>query len=618
MSRISMLCLAVVFSLAPFLAGCGGSGGSVDTASTTLSGIASKGPVASATVTAYSVLNGAKSAVLGSVLTDSIGGYSLDIGAYTGPVLIEVTGGTYKDEATGIKTALASTLRSAVPNASGAVPASVTALTEAAVQNAMAAAGGLTAVNMKAENDNVKTQVGFDPVSTKPADATESASATASAASKAYAAYLGSVSQYIQNNPGATPASAAGDFAASFKTGGLTANAAIKKAVDDFGANKNNMTGVASMTSLETISTSIGGMPPAATAPTATAPAAAPSGSTTATAPSGSTSATTPSGSTSTTTGSTTATTPSGSTATTVAANAKPTIVFDYTYDTNGFFTPARRALMEAAAAVFTSRIGGTKWARVDPVTLGGHYDLAFYNPSTMELTWRTDVVMPENQITIYLGATDFTKSPVPMMQTSGGDGATQLLSIRKVTGGVATVLTSATQLRPIDATITFDLQGIKGFSAGITRQWHFDSDGNLATDDRSATDPHYGDYTDFYDTAIHELGHVLGIYNPGVYSAYLEADPNFALAYTSRVQADGSGFVFTGTYAKQAYYNHVGQNIPLDAPTKSHFANGVRSLTADGFLSVSYEATNQFRKTFSELEFQVLRDLGYTISAKP
>jgi hypothetical protein len=273
---------------------------------------------------------------------------------------------------------------------------------------------------------------------------------------------------------------------------------------------------------------------------------------------------------------------------------------------------------MEAAAAVFTSRISGTTWARVDPTALGGHYDLAFFNPSTMALSWRPDVVIPKNQITIYLGATDFTKSPVAMMRSSGGDGATQLLSIRNVTGGVASVLTSASQLRPIDATITFDLQGVQGFSSTITRQWHFDSDGNLATDDRNPADPHYGDYSDFYDTAIHELGHVIGIYHPLVYSSFLESDSNFGLAYTSRVQAEGGGFVFTGTNAKQMYYNHVGENIPLDAATKSHFADGVRSQTADGWISVSYDRTQPFRKTFSELEFQALHDLGYTISLKP
>ncbi len=291
-------------------------------------------------------------------------------------------------------------------------------------------------------------------------------------------------------------------------------------------------------------------------------------------------------------------------------------VVFDYTYDSNGFFTPERRALMEKAAAVFTSRMKGTSWARVDATVSGGHYELAFVNPSTLAITWNADVVIPENQITIYLGATNFKSAPLAQMQGSEGDGASQLLSIRNVSGGLGNVLTNVNQHRPVDSSITFDLQGVKGFGATITRQWHFDSDGNLSTDDRSPSDPHFNNYTDFYSTAIHELGHVFGIYDPTVFSFFLQSDPNFIVAYTSRVQSDGAGgFVFTGAHAKQLYFNHVGQNIPLDVPTRSHWANGVRSVTAAGWTSLSYEGNAPFRHGFSELEFGALQDLGYVIS---
>jgi hypothetical protein len=292
------------------------------------------------------------------------------------------------------------------------------------------------------------------------------------------------------------------------------------------------------------------------------------------------------------------------------------TVVFDYTYDANGFFTPERRVLMEKAATVITSRLKGTRWARVDPVATGGHYELAFVNPSTLATSWNVDVVIPENQITIYLGASNFKTAPFARMQGSEGDGASQLLSMRNISGGLSNVLANVNQYRPINSSITFDLQGIQGFSGTITRQWHFDSDGNLATDDRLQTDPHYGDYTDFYTTAIHELGHVFGIYYPAAASWMLESDPNFLIAYSSKVQADGvGGYVFTGTYAKQFYFNHVGQNIPLDASTRCHMANGVRSQTADGWTSLTYESTTPFRHLFSELEFGVLKDIGYIVS---
>lgn len=292
-------------------------------------------------------------------------------------------------------------------------------------------------------------------------------------------------------------------------------------------------------------------------------------------------------------------------------------IVFDYTYDTNGFFTPERRVLMDKATAVLMSRIKGTKWTRVDTAVTGGEYDLAFINPSTLAVSWNHNVVIPENQITIYLGASDFKSSPFILMQGSEGDGATQLMSIRNVSGGISNVLTSSIQYRPVNASITFDLQGVQGFNSTITRQWHFDSDGNLNTDDRNPSDPHYYDYSDFYTAAIHELGHVLGIHNPQAFSTILEYDTNFCSAYLSRVQSDGSGgAVFTGSHAKQLYYNHIGQDIPLNVPTKCHWADGVRSVTADGWTSLTYESSQPFRHGFSELEFGALRDIGYTISA--
>lgn len=297
-----------------------------------------------------------------------------------------------------------------------------------------------------------------------------------------------------------------------------------------------------------------------------------------------------------------------------------PKIVFDYTYDTSGFFTPERRILMEEAAATLTPRITGTTWARVDAAVSGGSYDLAFINPSTLAISWNPNVVIPENQITIYLGAMDFNSSSSPF-GPSTGDGAAQLMSINNVTGGISDVLTNSTQYRPINASITFDLNGIQGFSTTITRQWHFDSDGNLNTDDRNPTDPHFNDYTDFYTTAIHELGHVLGIHNPAVLTTFLSlpSDPNYDRAYLGQVQADGvGGYVFTGPHAKLLYYNHVGQNIPLNVATKCHWANGVRSVTADGWTSINYESSAPFRHGFSELEFGALQDIGYTVSSGP
>jgi hypothetical protein len=305
-------------------------------------------------------------------------------------------------------------------------------------------------------------------------------------------------------------------------------------------------------------------------------------------------------------------------TATPVSA---PKIVFDYTYDTNHFFDdPARKAIMESVANIFLSRIGFTNWPKVDNVASGGSYELLFVNPSSLVASWTSNVVIPENQITIYLGATDFSVSTIQMMKSSTGTGASQLLGIRNlskdgngVLSGVGALLGSPTQFRPVNASITFDLQGV---NAGA-RKWYFGSDVP------PQGDAIYNDHDDFYNAAIHEVGHVLGIHNPQVYNSIILTDDNFCAAYTSKVvSVSPTEFFFNGSNAKKMYYNtsgqYVGQDIPLETNTKCHFANGVRSQTANGWTSLSYESGQPFRHSFSELEFQVLRDIGYTVYPNP
>ena len=91
----------IILILISFLCiGCGSSSDS-DGSTSTVSGVASKGPIEGGTVSAYKIVNGQKEGLLGTAISSKDGSYSIDIGSYTGPVLIEITGGTYKDEASG-------------------------------------------------------------------------------------------------------------------------------------------------------------------------------------------------------------------------------------------------------------------------------------------------------------------------------------------------------------------------------------------------------------------------------------------------------------------------------------------------------------------------------------
>ncbi|MET0310956.1 MAG: hypothetical protein ABW051_02830 [Burkholderiaceae bacterium] len=89
------------------LVACGGGGGGVpaagpaaETPSNVLSGAVVKGPVASSTVCAFELLPSGKGKGLGCTLSNEDGSYSLSL-AYTGPVVVEATGGYYTDEASG-------------------------------------------------------------------------------------------------------------------------------------------------------------------------------------------------------------------------------------------------------------------------------------------------------------------------------------------------------------------------------------------------------------------------------------------------------------------------------------------------------------------------------------
>jgi hypothetical protein len=111
---------------AGLLNGCGGSDSPPATpaaTTTTLSGSAVKGPVNGATVRALTLAG----AVLGTTTTSATGTYSLSID-YSGAVVLEVNGGTYIDEATGVSTAL-NQLKAIVNAGGGAQTVNLTPLT---------------------------------------------------------------------------------------------------------------------------------------------------------------------------------------------------------------------------------------------------------------------------------------------------------------------------------------------------------------------------------------------------------------------------------------------------------------------------------------------------------
>ena len=119
-----------------------------------------KGPVSGATVKAFAVSGGTMGAQLSSAVTDANGAFTMPMGNYAGPVMLQMSGGTYTDEATGspmamgpgdIMTAVLPTIAAGTA-VSGVAVTPLTAMAQAMAQHM---AGGLTDANIAAANSAV-------------------------------------------------------------------------------------------------------------------------------------------------------------------------------------------------------------------------------------------------------------------------------------------------------------------------------------------------------------------------------------------------------------------------------------------------------------------------------
>lgn len=169
-----------------------------------LTGQATKGPIAGGTVNVYRLSeNGSRGELLASTLSDAKGNFSVPLDV-TGPVAVVVTGGTYKDEATGISVSLnESELETLIPD--GAQPANIaiTALTTIAAKRASANASVGLSTAIASANAEVAALFGLGDVnitSTIPADLTNDDSAGEDAGAQAYGLVQSALSQLIETN----------------------------------------------------------------------------------------------------------------------------------------------------------------------------------------------------------------------------------------------------------------------------------------------------------------------------------------------------------------------------------------------------------------------------------
>jgi hypothetical protein len=190
--KTSILACALAIAGAVGLQGCSSGSSGAASVAATVSGTVSAGLVNGATVCVYSVVNGARGSQLACGTTNAVGVYSIAV-TTSGDVLIEATGGTYTDEATGQSRTLSTTMSSVVNVGSGGnVAGMVTPLTQVAF-NQMGS--NIAASNFASAAASLAQQLGLSGVNLATTAPTFSASNT-QLATNAYAAWLGALSQY--------------------------------------------------------------------------------------------------------------------------------------------------------------------------------------------------------------------------------------------------------------------------------------------------------------------------------------------------------------------------------------------------------------------------------------
>lgn len=208
--------LSSCLAAAGLFSACGGGSSSAPT--TTVSGSVVKGPVNGAAICAYKVTAGGKGDQIKCSTTGSTGSYTMDLD-YQGDVILEATGGSYTDEATGVTKSLTDPMQVVLSSQGGAATGMVTPLTSVAYSLARGMTGGASSTNFGSAASSVASQFQLSSVNI----ATTLPAVTGS--TNAYGQILRAVSQFTANGNTlasfqsfATPAQIQAAFSSAYAT----------------------------------------------------------------------------------------------------------------------------------------------------------------------------------------------------------------------------------------------------------------------------------------------------------------------------------------------------------------------------------------------------------------
>ncbi len=277
-------------------------------------------------------------------------------------------------------------------------------------------------------------------------------------------------------------------------------------------------------------------------------------------------------------------------------------IVFDYTYDSGGFFSSAdSKNTLEAAAGYFESIILDDFTAIDSNADAGGsnNFTASFSDPSTGNTVNLSNFDVAANTITVFVGGSSNLGSGTLGAGGPGGYGVSGTSTFvdnavsRGEGGGDPTAVRNfdsdnSGTIDPNEKTATdFALWG-GSISFNNTTDWYFDTDTSTDTDIPNNS-------FDFYSVAVHELGHVLGI--------------GTADSWNNNV--DTTNGTFTGANAEAA---NGGTAVAL--ADSAHWAEGTQSTVNGNTQEAAMDPTitNGQRKRFTELDKAALADIGWEL----
>ena len=209
--KIGILFIAAATIAFMTLSGCGGGGspsasGTGGANSVTFSGVAAKGPINGGDVKVYGLKNGQldTTTVLGTgkTATDGSGSYTVTLASPpAGPVVVEVSGGTYTDESSGTAGVVLKTpLRAVVSSVAEGAKIAVTPLTHLAFEQ-VDGIGTYTAVEIDDSNAQIANFFKIsDIIKSLPFDPTKDVPSGSSNDQKLYSAALGVFSQLVNDD----------------------------------------------------------------------------------------------------------------------------------------------------------------------------------------------------------------------------------------------------------------------------------------------------------------------------------------------------------------------------------------------------------------------------------